>query len=40
MNTVPSMVSFIFITFLNKAAVTLYCRRISKDTCARYLEVT
>jgi hypothetical protein len=28
------------ITFLNKAAVTLYCRRISKDTCSRYLEVT
>jgi hypothetical protein len=35
------MPSFILhITFLNKTTVTMYCRRISKDTCARYLEVT
>jgi hypothetical protein len=28
------------ITFLNKAEVTLSCKRIPKDTCARYLGVT
>jgi hypothetical protein len=28
------------ITFLNKAAMTMSCRRISKDTYVQYLEVT